>query len=248
MQALIGWPAQTIAIALASALLVALLIFSVLAWRAKILFTLGLRNVPRRRARALLIIFGLMLSTTVIGSALSTGDSMTHTVRSLVTESLGPVDEIVVVGPARGGGSNQISVLAQPGINQLASARFSYFDASEADTIGESVRHSPAIAGVMPAIVEQVTAVQPETHQAQALLTLMALPASPPPAFGTLTTRDGTSLRLDELSPDDVVMNEAAANVFGATPGQPLRLMLHEQRWDVRLAAVVTSEIGRAHV
>jgi putative ABC transport system permease protein len=241
MQALIGWPSHTIAIVLASALAAALLIFVVLALRSSILFKLGVRNVPRRRARAILIIFGLMLSTTVIGSALSTGDSMTHTVRSLVSESLGPVDEVVVAGPTSDGNGNRVSDLTQPGINQLASARFSYFDSTQADEIGKSVHDSRAIAGVMPAIVEQVTAVQPETHQAQALLTLLALPESSPPAFGTMTTRDGTPLRLDALAPDEVVMNEAAALVFGATPGQSLRLMLDEQSWNVRLAAVVTN-------
>ncbi|HEX3723601.1 MAG TPA: hypothetical protein VHV31_12475, partial [Nitrolancea sp.] len=241
MQALIGWPSHTIALVLTVVLLATAVLFILLSWRSKILFKLGVRNIPRRRARAVLIIFGLTLSTTVIGSALSSGDSMTHTVRSLVTESLGPVDEVVVAGPVHGTGNNQVSDLTQPGITQLASANFSYFDSSQASEIASNAHDSHAIEGVMPAIVEQVTAIQPKTHQALASLTLLALPTTLPPAFGTLTAVDGASIQLDTLKPDQIVMNDAAALVFGAKAGQPLQIMVEGKSWNVQLAAIVSS-------
>ncbi len=241
MQALTSWPMGRIAVGLTLALVTLLFLTFLIAWRSKILFKLGTRNVPRRRARAALIVFGLTLSTTVIGSAMSTGDSMTHTVRSLVSESLGPIDEVVVYGPARSGNGNPISNLTQPGFGQLANADFTFFDQSQANAISGSVRDSSAIDSTLPVIVEQATAVRPDTHQAQALLTLLAMPANYPHAFGRMTTTDGQPIDLTMLKPDEIVMNDAAAASFGATPGQVLQVVVEGRTWNVRLAAVVKS-------
>ena len=67
----------------------------VLALRNRLSLKLGLRNIPRRRAQTVLIVVGLMLSTTLITSALGTGDTMTYSVRTGASASLGRVDEIV---------------------------------------------------------------------------------------------------------------------------------------------------------
>ncbi len=241
MQALISWPMERIAIGLTLALAALGLLALLSAWRSKILFKLGTRNVPRRRARAALIIFGLTLSTTVIGSAMSTGDSMTHTVRSLVSESLGPIDEVVVLGPARADNGNQVSNLTQPGFGQLANADFSFFDASRASDISHSVQDSSAIESTMPVIIQQATAVRPDTHQAQALLTLLAMPADYPKSFGLMTSTSGQPVDLSKLEPNDIVMNDAAATSFGATSGQMLQVVIEGRTWNVRLAAIVQS-------
>ena len=66
-----------------------------LALRNRLLFKLGLRNIPRRRAQTTLIIVGLMLSTVIITSAFGTGDTMSYSIRSTVLTNLGSIDEIV---------------------------------------------------------------------------------------------------------------------------------------------------------
>ena len=48
-------------------------------------------------ARTALIVTGLMLGTTIIASALATGDTMSHTIRISAIESLGSTDELVSV-------------------------------------------------------------------------------------------------------------------------------------------------------
>jgi hypothetical protein len=42
-----------------------------------IFFKIGVRNIPRRRTQMLLIVFALMLSTTLLSSVLTTGDVIT---------------------------------------------------------------------------------------------------------------------------------------------------------------------------
>src|SRR5262245_45549979 len=66
-------------------------------WRQPILFDIGLRNIPRRRAQSVLIVLGLMLSTVIFGAALATGDTIAHSITNDTYEKLGHVDEIVQV-------------------------------------------------------------------------------------------------------------------------------------------------------
>src|SRR2546421_11175849 len=70
-------------------------IVGALALRNRLPLKLGLRNIPRRRAQTVLIVVGLMLSTTLITSALGTGDTMTYSLRTGASGSLGRIDEIV---------------------------------------------------------------------------------------------------------------------------------------------------------
>ena len=61
----------------------------------RIILKIGLRNIPRRPAQTALIVVGLMLSTLIISSALGTGDTINHSIRSEVTKGLGEIDEIL---------------------------------------------------------------------------------------------------------------------------------------------------------
>ena len=72
-----------------------LLVLFVIGWRNRVMMRLGLRNIPRRRAQTVLIVFGLMLSTLIVAAAFGTGDTMTHSFRSLALDDLGEVDEVI---------------------------------------------------------------------------------------------------------------------------------------------------------
>ena len=56
----------------------------------------------RRRGRTALIVVGLMLGTTIIATALTTGDTMSHTIRSTAVRTLGQTDELVSARGHRG--------------------------------------------------------------------------------------------------------------------------------------------------
>src|SRR6266566_3241694 len=63
-----------------------------------IFFKIGVRNIFRRRTQMLLIIFALMLSTTLLSSVLATGDVITSAVQTVAVYNLGNVDETVEGG------------------------------------------------------------------------------------------------------------------------------------------------------
>src|SRR6266581_7760888 len=63
-----------------------------------IFFKIGVRNIPRRRAQMVLIVFALMLSTTLLSSVLATGDVINAAVQSVAVSNLGTVDETITGG------------------------------------------------------------------------------------------------------------------------------------------------------
>src|SRR3990172_3054697 len=98
MEKLFGLDMNIIAAGLGSALALILAALAFLAWRGRVMFKLGLRPIPRRRAQSTLIVVGLMLATLIITAAFVTGDTLSHTIRSLVIDELGEIDETIRLG------------------------------------------------------------------------------------------------------------------------------------------------------
>ena len=146
MRALFGIPMEGLALGLSLALGLVLALVAVLALRNRVFLRLGLRNAARRPGRALLIVTGLMLGTTIFASALVTGDTMNRTVRSAVIETLGTTDEVVT---APGADLAPSSALEQ-------AARLPYLDAAQVPAAERALRRTGLVDGVTPAVVEPV--------------------------------------------------------------------------------------------
>ena len=97
MKELFGIPVDTLLVALLVGLGLALAALAILGLRNRVLVKLALRSVDRRRGRSALIVIGLMLGTTIVAAALTTGDTMSHTIRSTAVKTLGSADETVAV-------------------------------------------------------------------------------------------------------------------------------------------------------
>src|ERR687896_781584 len=96
MDAIFGIPMSGLMVGLLIALSLCLLSVAWVAWRRPVVFKLGVRNIPRRRAQTTLIVVGLMLSTLIIAAALGTGHTIDHSVTGDVYTNLGPVDALIV--------------------------------------------------------------------------------------------------------------------------------------------------------
>ena len=92
MEKLFGVEMNVLAISLSSLMVITLVAAIILASRNRILVKLALRNIPRRKAQTVLIIVGLMLSTTIIMAALGIGDSINGGIRLGALYSLGGTD------------------------------------------------------------------------------------------------------------------------------------------------------------
>src|SRR6266508_4540939 len=96
MNELFGISMSSIMIVLIVLLSLCLLSVAWVAWRRPVIFKLGVRNIPRRRAQTTLIVVGLMLSTLIMAAALGTGDTVDYSSTVEVYDNLGRVDELVI--------------------------------------------------------------------------------------------------------------------------------------------------------
>lgn len=210
-------------------------------WRATLLRRLGARNIARRRTRAALIVAGLMLSSTVIGCALTTGDTISHTMRGLVISSLGNIDEVVIHNLRRTSLIERIRTATMPGYNTLAAVSTDYFPLADAAPILAAAHNSETVAGVAPAIINTGTLVDTASRRLQSGLPILAIAPSYPAVFGTLHDGSGQDVSLANVGEDEIILNRAAADLFEATPGRAFTVIRGDRSWDVRLHTVVSN-------
>ena len=146
MNELFGIPLDTLLVVLVVALAAAAAAIGVLALRNPVLVRLGVRNVGRRRGRSALIVVGLMLGTTIIAAALTTGDTMSHTIRATAIEALGATDEVI---SARGAAEDIPGELG-------AATGMGWFDEDAVEAVEAKVDGTGLADGVTGAIVEQL--------------------------------------------------------------------------------------------
>ena len=228
MQRLFGVPMGTLATSLVIALVAALAVFAGLAARNRILLKLGLRNVGRRRGRSALIVVGLMLGTTIIASALVTGDTVSHTIRSTVFTSLGATDEVI----AAKGAQNNTSLVG-------SASGASYFPQDVATTIADPLRRSPDVDGVAGAIMESVSVQDRTSRQNESRVGLFSAEPSSLGGFARITV-DGRAVSLADLRPGEVYLNRHAAEELNASPGDTLAVFGGDRVAPARVKAVVT--------
>ena len=76
MDKIFGVPATNLSLVMSALLLIIILIVSIGAIRRFILVKMGTRNIPRRKGQSILIIIGLMLSSTIVATSLGIGDTV----------------------------------------------------------------------------------------------------------------------------------------------------------------------------
>lgn len=203
MEKLFGLSMNAIAGCLGSVLLLVLAVLALVAWRRPVMFKLGLRPIPRRRAQSTLIVFGLMLASLIITAAFGTGDTLSYTIRSLVIDELGEIDEII-------SGDEQSG----------------YFKVDRYDELSRDLKGYADIDVFMPVIRETTPAVNTTRSQSLRNLDVMALR---PEDIGTILAEDitdsqGHLLQLNDLEAHEVYLNAPAAEALHAQPGDVLEL------------------------
>ena len=131
MEKLFGIEMNHLAISLASLMVIISLSTLLLALRNRVLLKMALRNIPRRKSQTILIIVGLMLSTTIIMSALSIGDSINSAIR---------------IGSLRALGETDIR-LSSPVFSRFGD---DYLDDAVLDRVERELKNDPRVDGILP--------------------------------------------------------------------------------------------------
>ena len=209
MKELFGIPVDTLLVILAVALGVAFAVLAALALRNGVLLKLAVRSAERRPGRSALIVVGLMLGTTIIAAALTTGDTMNNTIRSTAVKTLGSTDETI----AAKGAADDI-----PGALGSATGT-GWFDQSEVERIDSALAGSGLADGVTGAVVEQVAVQAPATRQSEPSVVLFAADPARMHGFSPIRASDGSTVSLADLRPGEVFLNRKAAHELRVAPG-----------------------------
>ena len=201
-----------------------------IAARNRVLVRLGLRNATRRRGRTALIVLGLMLGTAIISAALTTGDTMSHTIRTAAVASLGETD--AVVSPR--------SAEAEDDMALGGATSDEYFNTVMVRAVDRSLAGSDLADGVTPAIVEPIAMRNSATGQSEPRVMLFAADAARLGGFGTIAERDRGTVELADLRPGEVFLNEDAADELDATRGDRVAAYATGRGTPLTVAGVVT--------
>ncbi|MGH3135307.1 MAG: ABC transporter permease [Gaiellaceae bacterium] len=208
MNELFGIPIDTLLVILAAGLAAALGTLGILALRNRILLKLAVRSATRRPGRSALIVVGLMLGTAIIAAALTTGDTMNHTVRATAVDALGATDETM----APRGAIDDI-----PGALGAATGT-GWMDGSAVDRVEAALADSDLVDGVTGAIVDQVAVRAPSTRQSEPSVVLFAADPARMDGFSEITGSSG-EVSLGDLAPGEVYLNAKAASELRIEPG-----------------------------
>ena len=187
-----------------------------------IFFKIGVRNIPRRRMQMWLIIFALMLSTTLISSVLATGDVITGAVQSVAVYNLGNIDETIQ------GGHGSLGFFPD-GI---------YYEILNLKKV------DPDIAAVSAALVEPDLLIADETsRQVRSKVTALAVIPGSEQGFEGMANDNGHGQFSTQNLPDNnVYLNHTTATLLNARVGD--LIYLYSQRWvgqryQMRVAGIV---------
>lgn len=175
-----------------------------------IFFKIGARNLPRRRGQMLLIIFALMLSTSLLTSVLASGNVLTATVQTVTVSNLGNIDETVT---GRHGDIGR-------------------FDDWIYYRLKRHTQDNPDIAALAGALVESNILLADETsRQVRSNVNTMALIPGSEQGFGGLVDLNNRHIQhtISELGVNDVFLNQTLATLINAHAGDTI--YLYSARW-----------------
>ena len=224
---------STTAASLAIALGLILLGVALIALRQPIIAKLGLRNIPRRPAQSVLIVIGLTLSTLIIVSALSLGDTLNHSVQRHAIKAYGTIDQVVspaFLGDlialadegALAGDSAEVELLNSLAAGDLASILTLFENGlpgiaqSRYEELRGQLANEPLVDGVAGSIIFPTIVRNVNTGQGEPLGFVFAVDEKYTEEFG-LHALDGTPVRMADLQPGVGNIFVGAANLFAGT-------------------------------
>ncbi len=230
MQSLFGIPMNDIMIALVALLAISVGTIAFVALRNRVMFLIGLRNIPRRTAQTVLIIIGLMLSTVIISAAFTTGDTVDHSITKMVYDLTGHVDETVQKGDKLSERMEEV-------------VRRDPLPQSLAVDLEQRFKGDREITGFLPVISEPVAVSNPGSKQSAPLGMLTGLDASRMAAFPDVVDEKGNPVDVAALAKDEVLVNKSMADEIDAKPGDTIDIYYQNQKYTFRVVNIVKDRL-----
>jgi putative ABC transport system permease protein len=208
---LFGLSMNYIMLGLVAGLLVSLAVVGYVVLRNRIMFKMGVRNIPRRMAQTVLIVIGLMLSTLIISAALTTGDTVDRSVTNFAYELSGHVDEIVEFKVQKTGVSAADPFVPESTLAELEAA----------------LGNDPDIDGIAPVLYEPVPVINPRTGLSTPSAVFTGMDPERMAGFPDIVSLDGKVLDVGALANNEIYLNESAQEELDAQPGDTVQVFVH---------------------
>ena len=198
------------------------------ALRRPLVVKMGLRNIPRRRAQTLLIIFGLTLATIIVTMAFSTGDTLSISIRDDSLETTGRID--------LGINYNEVAFdLAPDEERDIPDQLIRDLDAAFADD-----ERVDAVFGVR---MESAGVRNVDTRLSEPSFMFVGLDPAQVDSFGAIPGLDGEPYPLSSLASDEILLNADTAANLDAEVGHRLSVVIGSRTQELRVAAIVDTTL-----
>lgn len=232
METLFGISMDTIMLWVLSISLLVLGLVAFLAWRKPIIAKLALRNVPRRRAQTILIVFGLMLATMLITAAFGTGDTMTYSMRTAFTGGLGGIDiEVVRNNP------QAVNFSGPPDFNRPVPT----FDAALLEELKGKWGSDDRIDGWAPGFQQIGPIIDTTTNQGSGQTFIQGINADLSQTVGSLQTLAGPAFDVASLKDDEVLLDKAAADKLNGKVGDSIRYIVQGKPYEMKVRDIIVN-------
>jgi putative ABC transport system permease protein len=224
MDSFFGIPVNSIMIALLVALGLSLSVVGYVVLRNRVMFKMGVRNIPRRLAQSVLIVIGLMLSTLIISAALTTGDTVDHSITKLAYDWLGHMDEAVAFDADE---------------SQVATER-AFVPESVLTDLETALANDPDIDGITPAIFEPVPIINDRTKLSSPAATMMGVDPARLDGFpDNIVTRNGKPVDLTGMAENEIYLNAKGSEELDARPGDTVTLFVQNAPYTFTIVDIV---------
>ena len=224
MDKILGIPVTGLMIALLILLSLCLLSVAWVAWRRPVIFKLGTRNIPRRKAQTSLIVVGLMLSTLIISAALGTGDTVNYSMTSDIYANAGQIDELVVASHE----PEVTTVLTSDDVMETGSL----------ERVEQAAAAIPQIDGIMPLLDARLPVINHAAQLAEPDVVVSGIDSSRIDEFGGLKATDGSTIDLAILRENAIVVSERLSGEIDARVGDTVTIYVDDVPHDLTVAAV----------
>lgn len=204
--------------------------------RNRVMFFIGVRNIPRRRAQTVLIIIGLMLSTLIISTAFSIGDTVDYSITNQVYDRLQSIDEIVQASAGKDSTDPFESTTA------LVAARAIPQD--EANRLLTIFNNTKGMDGAVSVIRAPVPVSDARSGQTEPVVILVGVDAGLIHGFESdIQTLDGRQAKLDALKPNEIYANKSAADKLDIVKGDTLQIFVARQPHEFVVKDIVKDRV-----
>jgi putative ABC transport system permease protein len=193
----------------------------------RVMFNMGVRNLPRRGLQTGLIVLGLMLATLIITAAFATGDTVDYSISSKAYDHWQRTD---------------LNINLRGDASEDAVGPEVYTRETVASDLQQHFRDDPDIERFMPFLYTEAAATSYSTKLSEPSLHLVGADTQALASVGGLRLVDGGRFDLSKLQPAHVLVSQRAADDLGVRTDDLLQIYIRGRQHDAIVAGIVEDE------